>query len=87
MTTIFKNIATQKVINVVKLVGVLELYIWLVGMQNGVAAIENTIKISLKIIIIYITQQFHFWVLIQKNWNPDLKKIIFIPMLMPYFSK
>ena len=60
MTTIFKNIATQKVINVVKLVGVLELYIWLVGMQNGVAAIENTIKISLKIIIIYITQQFHF---------------------------
>ena len=60
MTTIFKNITTQKVTSVVKFVGVLQLYIWLVGMQHGVAAIENTIKISLKIIIIYITQQFHF---------------------------
>ena len=60
MTTVFKNITTQKVTSVVKLVGILELYIWLVGMQNGVAAIKNTIKISLKIIIIYITQQFHF---------------------------
>ena len=60
MTAVFKNITTQKVTSVVKLVGILELSIWLVGMKNGIAAIENTIKISLKIIIIYITQQFHF---------------------------
>ena len=50
----------------------------LVGMQNGAAAMENSVKVpqTIKDRTSIMIQQSLFWVFTQNNWNQDLEEIL-----------